>query len=225
MGGAARPLGWPGSWHWRRSGEIVAAALEISPPPPAMRWVSWSTMACCCGPTTATKSHMPSPTATPALRLRQRPLINRLALYYAAVAETESAKGPARLCHSRRGQRAHIVAVQAAALALKQWHVVCEIARNTQDYLDLQGYWTDRITVTGAGLDAARAAGDRRGECAFLSDLGNTVYSLGGVHRAIKLYEQQLVIAREIGDRWREGVVLSVHPENAGINGSTFGRK
>ena len=150
-------------------------------------------------------------------------LIDRLARHYAAMAKNESQKG-------RPGfaildyERPHIVPVQAAALALKQWHVVCEITRNTQDYLNLQGYWTDRITVTGAGLDAARAAGDRRGECAFLSDLGNTVYSLGGVHRAIKLYEQQLVIAREIGDRWREGVALSVHPKNAGINGNRGGK-
>ena len=95
-------------------------------------------------------------------------VINRLAMYYAALAEAESAKGLAGYA-VLDSQRAHIVAVQAAALKAEQWDAVRQITWNVEDYLDLQGYWTDRITVVQAGLDAARAAGDRYDEGAFLN--------------------------------------------------------
>lgn len=95
--------------------------------------------------------------------------VNRLGMYYAAVAESESAKGLPGYA-SLDGRRAHIVAVQAAALKAEQWGAVQQITWNARDYLNLQGYWTDRITVVQAGLDAARAAGDRYDEGAFLTE-------------------------------------------------------
>ena len=61
-------------------------------------------------------------------------------------------------------QRAHIVAVQAAALKAEQWEAVQQITWQVRDYLDVRGYWTDRVAVVQAGLDAARAAGDRYDE-------------------------------------------------------------
>ena len=134
-------------------------------------------------------------------------IINRLALYYAALAETESAKGLAGYA-VLDDQRAHIVAVQAAALKAEQWEAVQQITWKVRGYLDLKGYWTDRVTVVQAGIDAARAAGDRYAEMAFLNDLGLAYVGLGEPRRAIALYEQALVIAREIGDRRGEGAAL-----------------
>ena len=105
-------------------------------------------------------------------------IINRLALYYAALAEAESAKGlPGYAVLD--SQRAHIVAVQAAALKAEQWDAVRQITWNVRDYLDLQGYWTDRVTVVQAGLDAARAAGNRYDEGVFLTSLGLAYAALG----------------------------------------------
>jgi tetratricopeptide (TPR) repeat protein len=126
--------------------------------------------------------------------------VNRLALYYAALAERESRKGLAGYA-VLDGQRAHIVAVQSAALAAGQWDAVRRITYGARDYLDLKGYWTERVNVVQAGLDAARAAHDRYDEGAFLTDLGIAYKNLGEPRRAIELYEQRLVIAREIGDR------------------------
>ena len=132
---------------------------------------------------------------------------NRLALYYAALAKTESAKGPAGYAVLDR-QRPHIVAVQAAALEAKQWDVVRRLTWKMMDYLDLKGDATDRITVVQAGLDAAIAGGNRRDEGAFLTALGNAYRDLGETRRAIDLHEQRLKIAREIGDRAGEGSAL-----------------
>jgi tetratricopeptide (TPR) repeat protein len=51
--------------------------------------------------------------------------------------------------------------------------------------------------------------GDRRGEGMALANLGTTYANVGETRRAIDLFEQRLVIAREIGDRRGEGSVLA----------------
>ncbi len=73
------------------------------------------------------------------------------------------------------------------------------------DYLYLWGHYGRLVELrekllgrlTDPGLRA-----DNRGS------LGNGYHALGHVERAIKLYEEALAIAREIGDRRREGVCL-----------------
>ena len=134
-------------------------------------------------------------------------IVNCLALYYATLAETESAKGLTGYA-ALDSERAHIVAVQAAALKAEQWDAVRQITWKVRGYLDLKGYWTERVTVVQAGLEAARAASDRHDEGAFLTSLGNAYAALGEPRRAIDLYEQALVIAREINDRRGEGNAL-----------------
>jgi len=134
-------------------------------------------------------------------------VIGRLALYYAALAERESKQGlPGYAVLDI--VRAHIVAVQAAALNAQQWDAVRQITWQTRDYLDLKGYWTERIAVVQAGLDAARAVKACYDEGAFLTLLGLAYAALGETRRAIQLYEQALVIDREIGDRQGEGNTL-----------------
>jgi tetratricopeptide (TPR) repeat protein len=134
-------------------------------------------------------------------------LVNRLAMYYAAMAEAESAKGlPGYAVLDN--QRAHIVAVQAAALKAEQWNAVRQTTWNMQGYLDLKGYWSERVIVAQAGLDAARAAGHRYDEGVFLTLLGMTYADLGESRRAIRYHEQGLAIARKIGDRRSEGYAL-----------------
>ena len=81
-------------------------------------------------------------------------------MYYSVVAEAESAKGLAGYA-ALDNQRAHIVAVQTAALKAEQWDAVRQITWKMRDYLDMKGYWTDRVTVFQAGLDAARATCNR----------------------------------------------------------------
>ncbi|MFN8466309.1 MAG: tetratricopeptide repeat protein [Caldilineaceae bacterium] len=134
-------------------------------------------------------------------------VVNRLAMHYAAVAEAKSAKGLPGYA-ALDSHRVHIVAVQAAALKAEQWEAVRQITWNLEDYLDLQGYFTDRQTIIQAGLTAARASNAQYDQAEFLNRLGNAHFSLGETRRAIEYYEQYLVIAREIGDRGGEGAAL-----------------
>jgi tetratricopeptide (TPR) repeat protein len=134
-------------------------------------------------------------------------MIERLAHYFAGVAQAESKNGPAGFAALDR-QRAHIIAVQAAAGKAELWDAVRQITWKMKDYLDLKGYSINRIWVMQAGLEAARAVGDRYDEGAFLNELGLASHALGEHRRAIELYEQALAIVRSIGDREGEGNAL-----------------
>jgi tetratricopeptide (TPR) repeat protein len=57
--------------------------------------------------------------------------------------------------------------------------------------------------------DAARLAGNRRGEGNALGNLGIVYLTLGDARKAIEFHEQDLAIAHEIGNRWGEGSALS----------------
>ena len=135
-------------------------------------------------------------------------IISRLAMYYAAVAEAESTRGVPGYAVLDL-QRAHILAVQTAALHARQWDAVLHVTSNLTKYLDVQGYWSELVSTAQAGLDAARATSNRHDEIAFLNTLGNVYYRFGEAHRAIKLYEQALIVARAIGDGGTEGVLLN----------------
>ena len=104
-------------------------------------------------------------------------IINHLAMYYADLIATESAKG--LVGYAVLNDRAHVVAVQAAALKAEQWEPVRQITWKVDNYFDLLGYSTDRLMVIQAGLAAARASGVRDDEAEFLNRLGNTLLCLG----------------------------------------------
>ena len=144
--------------------------------------------------------------------------IARLARHYAALAQAECRNGPAGFAVLDR-QRSHIVTVQAAALKAGQWDAVRRITWKLKDYLDLKGYVFHRLIVVQAGLDAARAVGDRYDEGQFLNESGLAHYSLGEHSRATELYLQALAIAREIGDQEGEGNALG----NLGLAYATLG--
>ncbi len=144
--------------------------------------------------------------------------VARLARHYVALAQAESCNGPAGFRIIDR-QRSHMVTVQAAALKASQWDLVRRITWKLKDYLDLKGYIFHRLIVVQAGLDAARAAGDRYDEGQFLNELGLAYYAIGEHRRATELYVQALAIAREIGDREGEGNALG----NLGLGYATLG--
>lgn len=135
-------------------------------------------------------------------------VVQRLAEYYITLFEAESKKG---LQGYRRldGERAHVMRVLAGCTKRGEWEMVRGLVWAVRDYLDIQGYWTERVTVLETGLKAAQKLGQRRDEGAFLTNLGNTYRNLGKVKQAIEHFEQALVIAREVGDRSNEGLVLS----------------
>ena len=104
--------------------------------------------------------------------------------------------------------RQHAVTLIQTCIERKAWTAANDLAWAMEDYLDLQGYWTDRIAIISAGLVAVRALQDRRGEGNHLGNLGNAYHNLGQVPQAIASYQQALAISREIGDRRGEGADL-----------------
>jgi len=133
--------------------------------------------------------------------------LQRLAAHYEALADEQSTLGlPGYALLD--DHRAHILSVQGACQAMGAWGAVCALAKAIDSYLDLRGYWTERVTVAKAGLAGAQAAGERSEEGCFLSRLGNAYADLGEMQQAVAHHEEALTIAREIGDRQSEGADL-----------------
>ncbi len=101
--------------------------------------------------------------------------------------------------------RPHVLALLESGGEHQAWAAVNSLAWAIEGYLDLQGYWTDRITAIEAGLAAAVALQDRQGEGAWLGCLGEVYAKLGQVKQALGYYQQALAIAQELGDRGNEG--------------------
>jgi tetratricopeptide (TPR) repeat protein len=131
----------------------------------------------------------------------------RLAAYYDAFAREQRELGPAGYA-VLDAERPHLIAVLTQCIDQECWQEAESLVWAIDDYLDLQGYWTERVTAIQAGLIAARAINHRGNESAFLTNLGLVYHDLGEVERALEYYQQALAIAREIGDRRGEGADL-----------------
>ncbi|MBC8447743.1 MAG: tetratricopeptide repeat protein [Chloroflexi bacterium] len=73
------------------------------------------------------------------------------------------------------------------------------------DYLFPWGHYAQLVEMREKLLGRLTAPSSRAGN---LRRLGCAYHSLGQVARAIELYQEALAIAREISDRWREGINL-----------------
>lgn len=134
--------------------------------------------------------------------------VERLAWHYSAWVQKESFHGLAEAGRLDR-QRAHIVAVQAAALSREQWMPVIALAWSLRTYLDLRAHTVDRVRVMQAGLDAARAAGIRRDEEAFLNSLGLAYVAQGSFQQGIDLFQQRLKLAKQWADLSGQQIAFS----------------
>jgi tetratricopeptide (TPR) repeat protein len=126
--------------------------------------------------------------------------LRKIAAHYTTLAEAESKGGPegfARL----NGERAHMMNVLRECEDQKEWESVRQLAWALNDYLDLAGYWTERLTALNAVLASARVLNNRQNEGIFLGNLGIAYAELGQVERALEYYQQALEISRETGDQ------------------------
>jgi tetratricopeptide (TPR) repeat protein len=130
-----------------------------------------------------------------------RQVVVRLGRYFTELAENQSKAG---LVGYKRldKERPHIIALLERLMDGKEWAAGRRLVREIDDYLDIQGHWTIRGTVLEYGIHATQASGNRREE-------GGLITNLGQVNKAIELYEQALVIAREIGDPRGEAANLN----------------
>jgi DNA-binding SARP family transcriptional activator len=76
-------------------------------------------------------------------------------------------------------------------------------------FFNLRKHWLDWIATHETGLDAARRAGDRRGEAWTMTGLGITCWDLRRVDEAIGYYQRALDIHRETEDKIGEAATLN----------------
>ncbi len=129
--------------------------------------------------------------------------VRRLAGYYATLAREQSTLGPSGYA-VLDGERAHIIYVLQACAQEALWKTACSLVRAADHYLEICGYWTERMQTLEIGVRSARALHHRQDESIFLGNLGSVYYSFGLFDKAIEHYQQALSAAREIGDRHRE---------------------
>jgi tetratricopeptide (TPR) repeat protein len=105
-------------------------------------------------------------------------------------------------------ERPHLLAAVSDAHRREDWKTTLGFALALNDWLDLQGHWTDWVAVLKQALDAARGLGGRSVEGDVLGGLGLAYRHLGQVEQAVVYHQKALEIAREIGDRQMEGNAL-----------------
>ena len=143
----------------------------------------------------------------------------RLAEFYTKLAREQSQLGPPGYA-VLDAERIHLVTVLERCVEREAWEVARSLAWGVEDYLDIQGHWTECVAVLEMGVTAAQALGHRRDEGAFSGNLGLAYSDLGQVEQAIDFHTQALAISREIGDRRAEGSILG----NLGLAYSDLGQ-
>lgn len=105
-------------------------------------------------------------------------------------------------------ERRNLQTLLRRASELGQLDIAWKLAIAVSSYLELGSYWAEWEETVTAGLGAARTLGDRLGEAASLSILGDAAWRDGRPDEAIERYEHTAAIAHEIGVGWLEGFGL-----------------
>jgi tetratricopeptide (TPR) repeat protein len=132
----------------------------------------------------------------------------RLVAFYIALAQAESKIGVEGYRRLDREQL-HLMRVLQGCVKRETWDEARRLVVAVQDYLEIQGHWTEWVETLQAGLEAARRLDRPRDLGRFLANLGNAYRNLGQVTPALDLYQQSLATARTIGDRRGEGANLT----------------
>lgn len=130
--------------------------------------------------------------------------VNRLIAYYTDMAERNQQHNYSTLDNIRP----HVLALLVICSERQAWTAGSKLVWSIDKYLDLRGYWTERIIVLKFGLTAAQMQKNRKKEGNCLGRLGVAYSKLRQSEKAIEHFEQALVISREITDRRREGHCL-----------------
>lgn len=101
-------------------------------------------------------------------------------------------------------ERPHLIRLLGACLEHQDWEVAHGLAIAIEDFLDLQGFVTERIIANETGLIAAWQLG-RTNEAAWMGNLGDAYRSMGQAKWAIEHFEKALATARKHGDWQSEG--------------------
>jgi tetratricopeptide (TPR) repeat protein len=125
--------------------------------------------------------------------------LRRLTASYVALAWEQSALGPEGYA-VLDANRPHIMKILTECLQWEDWEAAYSLAAAIEDYLDRQGYWSERVIANEVGLITAWQLG-RPNEGAWLSNLGDTYRTMGHARWAIKHFEKALATARQNHDQ------------------------
>ncbi|MEH2151736.1 tetratricopeptide repeat protein, partial [Nostoc sp.] len=94
---------------------------------------------------------------------------------------------------------------------LENYDSAFDVLNFCDDFLSLQGYYTDQVDLWGQLIAVWQKTGERENwkYRAALTNLGNAYLLLGQYQQAIEFHQQCLNIAREIGDRNTQGKSLA----------------
>jgi tetratricopeptide (TPR) repeat protein len=118
------------------------------------------------------------------------------------------------------GERPHIIQLLTSCTESGYGEKAWDMLMAVQKYLDIQGFWAERIQAENVVLEAMKLAGEKKREGQILGEMGSDYLRLGQVEKAIEYYEQALLISQEIGDRRGEGN----HLGNLGIAYADLGQ-
>ncbi len=96
-------------------------------------------------------------------------------------------------------ERPGLMAATRLAASAGQHEIAWKLAAALMSFYYRRSHWGDWVATHQAGLDSARALGDRLGEAWMLNNLG-MAYGVQHMEQAVASFEQALAIFREIGD-------------------------
>lgn len=106
--------------------------------------------------------------------------------------------------------RLHILALAENCFSHSMWQEVDSIAFFFSAYLDLRGYWTERVIVIQRAITASQHMNDRLKECIWLDELSSAYYFLDNYPVACEYAFEGLAIAHEIENIELEGRILGI---------------
>ncbi|MCW5205343.1 tetratricopeptide repeat protein [Desulfobulbus sp. F5] len=134
--------------------------------------------------------------------------MKQLADWYIAfckAASNEGLKGYARL----DGERAHCLRLMESCLAIKLFGELSHLVVFMDNYLDLQGHWTEHQDAFNMMLAADQQAGEYKHKAWSLNQLGLTCRKRGEYAKALECFNQSFEIYCEIDDQQAKGTILN----------------
>ncbi|MCB0124176.1 MAG: hypothetical protein KDE58_18100, partial [Caldilineaceae bacterium] len=127
----------------------------------------------------------------------------RLAHYYESLFRGEEST-PAE----QEQYRSHVMHLLKRLVERQRWQAILPLAHAIQNYLSLQGHWTNQLDSCHAALQAARAQHDQVAEADWLYRIGGCFARQTNYEQAFTFYESGLEVSRAVDYRQGVGVGL-----------------
>jgi tetratricopeptide (TPR) repeat protein len=135
------------------------------------------------------------------------PTVGYLATFFTAFAEEHAVAGPtgySRLDHDK----SHILQTINICINRSLFKSVRKLIWGISAYLEMRGYWAERITTLCAGIEAARGIEDHEEEGKLLMELGVAYRNVGSIRKAIEIYHNAFILLINNENRSFESDIL-----------------